>query len=244
MVDRNKNPGAKGYSSPTGRQRIGLFGGTFDPVHTGHLEVAEEVRERFDMEKIFLIPAALPPHKRTHQLARAKDRQEMIRLALAEYPGLCLSDVELNRVGPSYTVDTVAHFKALYKSGTELFFILGIDAFLEIDTWKSFGTLFERVPFVVMSRPGSRPSYDSRGSREIANFINTRIASGYRISRDGAFFLHPAKQRIFMHDTRPADISSTQIRHRIREGRSIDGLVPESVKQYIENKGIYDDRGT
>jgi len=233
-----------GGHPPAGTNRIGLFGGTFDPIHMGHLQVAEEVRNHFDMEAVFLIPAALPPHKTAHRLASARDRKEMILRALSRYRGLSVSDVELNRSGPSYTVDTINYFKERLGNGTELFFILGIDAFWEIDTWKSFKTLFDLVPFIVMSRPGSGPVVDPLEIETIEVFIKTQIHPGYRPTEDGTGLFHPDKQRIYVHETCRVDVSSTQIRHRIGKGLSIDGLVPERVKKYIERKGLYDDRRT
>jgi len=233
-----------GGHPPAGTNRIGLFGGTFDPIHMGHLQVAEEVRNHFDMEEIFMIPAALPPHKTAHRLASARDRKEMILRALSRYPGLSVSDVELNRSGPSYTVDTINYFKERLGNGTELFFILGIDAFWEIDTWKSFKILFDLIPFIVMSRPGSGFVVDPPGIEKIEAFIKTQIDPDYRPAGDGTGFFHPDKQRICVHDTCRVDVSSTQIRRCIGKGLSIEGFVPERVKQYIEKKGLYDDRRT
>ena len=133
--------------------RIGLFGGTFNPIHRGHLWAASEVIKRFNLDQFFLIPAALPPHKTPGAVANADDRLEMIHLAIADLSGLTVSDVELNRPGPSYTIDTVRHFKNTLANDSRIYLIMGLDAFLEIDTWKSYTELLEQIAFIVMARP-------------------------------------------------------------------------------------------
>ncbi len=133
--------------------RIGLFGGTFDPVHFGHLRAALEVKEGFGLARVFLIPAAAPPHKAREGVAPAGDRLRMVELAVDGEPGLMPSDVEIRREGPSYTIDTVTHFQREFAGVAEVFLIVGLDAFLEIDTWKSFRELLALVPVIVISRP-------------------------------------------------------------------------------------------
>ncbi|HSM73080.1 MAG TPA: nicotinate (nicotinamide) nucleotide adenylyltransferase, partial [Desulfobacterales bacterium] len=117
--------------------RIGLFGGTFNPIHLGHLRSAQEVLEAFDLQRILLIPSALPPHKEPEFLANAADRLAMIRQATLGHTGLSVSDVEITRPGPSYTIDTVRFFKRSLPADTRLFLVVGLDAFLEIDSWKA-----------------------------------------------------------------------------------------------------------
>jgi nicotinate-nucleotide adenylyltransferase len=133
--------------------RIGLFGGTFNPVHLGHLRAAVEVRQGFELDEIFLVPAALPPHKIPGDVAASADRLNMLNLALGADSGLKVSDVELNRSGPSYTIDTVQHFKQTLPAESRLFLIMGLDAFLEIDTWKSYRKLLTQIPLIVINRP-------------------------------------------------------------------------------------------
>ena len=138
---------------------VGLFGGTFNPIHNGHLKAIEEVLKGFSLDKSYLIPSAIPPHKEQRNLVDAKDRMEMIRLAVATCPALMesvtVSDVELKRKGPSYTIDTVCHFKSILPKDSRLYLILGLDAFLEIDTWKSYTNLFMLTSFIVIPRPGT-----------------------------------------------------------------------------------------
>ncbi|MBU4209797.1 MAG: nicotinate (nicotinamide) nucleotide adenylyltransferase, partial [Proteobacteria bacterium] len=153
-------------------EHIGLFGGTFNPIHVGHLRAIQDVQNRFALDKCYLIPAALPPHKEPGDVVDAKYRLEMIRLAVSEYSdrlnSVIISDVELKRSGPSYTVDTVNHFKSILPYNSRLYFILGIDAFLEIDTWKSYSDLFYLTAFIVMARPRGVDTEGSGNGKFIA----------------------------------------------------------------------------
>jgi nicotinate-nucleotide adenylyltransferase len=221
------------------KKHIGLFGGTFDPIHNAHLQVASEVRERFDLDTVYLIPAALPPHKASRMLADAGDRLEMIRRGISENSGLTVTDVELKRPGLSYTVDTVRYFKGIFPDNTALSFIVGIDAFLEIDTWKSYQTLFELVQFIVMSRPDSAPFGHDAGRKAIDDFIPARVSDAYRWISDKGCYVHDHNQPIHLTVVTPMAISSTVVRGRIRKGRAIDDLVPERVAAYIAAKGLY-----
>ena len=133
--------------------RIGLFGGTFNPIHNGHLWAALEVKSGFNLDQIYLIPAAVPPHKTPGMVANAADRLRMIHLAIADLSGIAVADVELRRPGPSYTIDTVKHFKHTLKKGSRIYLVMGLDAFLEINTWKSYKELLEQIAFIVVARP-------------------------------------------------------------------------------------------
>jgi len=162
--------------------RIGLFGGTFNPIHLGHIQVVHEVQEGFALERIILIPSALPPHKEPGGVADARDRMEMIRLAIADYQNFTVSDVELKRSGPSYTIDTVRHFKAALPEDYALYLILGLDAFLEIDTWKSYTDLFLMVPFIVMARTDAGDSDTVLRWQTLEAYLKSRITEGYQFS--------------------------------------------------------------
>ena len=134
---------------------IGLFGGTYNPVHIGHLRAALEVKEGFNLDEVFLIPAALPPHKISGDVADAADRLHMLSLALEDTTGLTISDVELKRSGPSYTIDTVQHFKHSLPDQSRIYLIMGMDAFLEIDTWKSYDELLTKQTLKVKEKLGT-----------------------------------------------------------------------------------------
>jgi len=218
---------------------IGLFGGTFNPVHLGHLRTIREVSEKFNLSKTLLIPAAKPPHKSVRDIAPAPDRLEMIRLAVEHVPEFELSDVELNRSGPSYTIDTVKHYLAGTGEKNRLYLVMGLDAFLEIDTWKSYKDLLRLIQIIIMTRPGSGEG--DIGSKRTAaeHFINETISDRYAKTASGTTFEHSEYQRIHFTDVSPLDISGTQIRRLIRKGRSIQFLVPEKVERYIFQRGLY-----
>ena len=221
-------------------KKIGLFGGTFNPIHLGHLTVAREVKEGFDLDKIWFIPAAVPPHKEMKNLAKAMDRLEMIRIAISGNPDFSVSDVELKRSGPSYTIDTVDYFKTILPKETRLFFIVGIDAFIDIEIWKSFRELFQVIPFIVMSRPGKVLSEGLKNiEKAIKDLLMTKVDRGYHFEPDRNAFFHPDNQAVFLFEVTPVDISATMVRNNRSEGRSIASLVPEKVKNYIESKGLY-----
>jgi nicotinate-nucleotide adenylyltransferase len=135
--------------------RIGLFGGTFNPVHFGHLRTVLEVRERFGLSRVYLIPSALPPHKSQVGIASPSDRLEMMRLAVANDSDFVLSDVELMRTGPSYTIDTLSYFANVLPETDPRFLIIGLDAFLEIHTWKDFMGILSRTPPDCHGKAGS-----------------------------------------------------------------------------------------
>ncbi len=220
-------------------KKIGLFGGTFNPIHLGHLTVARDVKEGFDLDKIWLIPAAIPPHKQMKQLAEASDRLEMIRLSIADNPNFSVSDVELKRSGPSYTIDTVDYFKAIFPRETHLYLIVGMDAFLDIDLWKSFRELFQVIPFIVMSRPGAVKGELEKKDKIINDLLVTKVSPEYHFESAQNAFYHPNKQAVFIFEVTPVDISATMVRKNRSQGRSIASLVPDKVKEYIESRGLY-----
>ena len=219
--------------------RIGLFGGTFNPVHLGHLRAAVDVREGFELDKIFLIPAALPPHKASGDLAASADRLYMLNLALGADSDLKVSDVELNRSGPSYTIDTVQHFKQTLPAETRLYLIMGLDAFLEIDTWKSYQELLTQIPLIVINRPKTGHRMNGVPLKIMDNFITSRLSADYSFSASRSGYLARRQQPIYVFEVTALDISSTGIRRRIAKNRSIRYLVPQQVAQYIRTKGIY-----
>jgi len=220
-------------------ERIGLFGGTFNPIHRGHLHAADAVEKKIPLDRIYLIPSALPPHKAPDNLANAADRLEMIRLAIAGISYLEVSEVELSRAGPSYTIDTIIHYQNLFPAETELYLIMGMDAFLEIDTWKSYLDLLRQISFIIMSRPHEK-SRDGYADRTIFNdFLYRTISKEYAFSSLNSCYHHPENKPIFLIDIDPLDISSTEIRNRIRQGRSIRPFVSEAVADFIKAKGLY-----
>ena len=216
--------------------QIGLFGGTFDPIHNGHLQAVLDVMETFPLHRCMLIPAAVPPHKARPDMAEVSDRLEMVRLAAGGVEGLEVSEVEIRRSGPSYTVDTVRHFQKILPSGTRILLLLGIDAFFEIDSWHAWQELLGAVPLIVMTRPfGDEPVSRSAA----AEFLRRRIRDGYRFDPEAGGFLHPDLPTVYYRKVTLLDISSTDIRRRIQGGRSIRFLLPEAVERYIVERKLY-----
>jgi nicotinate-nucleotide adenylyltransferase len=194
------------------KKRIGLFGGTFNPIHCGHVKAAESVQNMFSFDRILFIPSYLPPHKESVDVASAAHRLKMVELALASFDRFFPSSVEIDARGTSYSILTLNKIKEMFPQ-TEVFFLLGIDAFLEIETWKDYEDVLEQCSFVVMSRPGFRLSE--------AKDILTE------------------KYKIYLLSINTLDISSSEVRERIRKNQPIEGLVPENVENYIKERRLY-----
>ena len=219
--------------------KLGLFGGTFDPIHIGHLRAALEVKQGFGLDQIVIIPAAVPPHKKGHQVTDATDRLKMVELGVSGYSGFSVSDAELQRAGPSYSIDTINHFKTASDKDSEIFFISGLDAFLEIDTWKSYKELLRQIAFIVIARPMfDGEDITSRWTR-LEDFIKDKISSDYQFSESSACFVHSGAKPIYTFDVTSLDISSTRIRELVKTGQPITYLVPESVEKYVKSRGLY-----
>lgn len=228
MTARNHDP----------RPRIGLFGGTFNPIHRGHVQVARDVLRRYRLTAVQFIPSALPPHKTEGILAPAADRYAMACRALEDEPALKVSDIEIRRSGPSYTIDTLRRFMAEQPHEAHIFFMVGMDAFLEIHTWKSYRKLFDLATFIVMTRP--RTVTPDQDLKTLAlQFARERISDAYEPVAEGDRLEHPQKQAIHLSPVTPMDISSSRIRETIHNGLPIGQWVAPAVEAYIESKGLY-----
>jgi nicotinate-nucleotide adenylyltransferase len=216
-------------------QRIGIMGGTFNPVHFGHLAAAEEVRERLSLDRVLFIPAFIPPHKQEENRATAAQRRDMVLLAIAGNEHFGLSDVDLKRGGTSYTIDTINTLRSSSPE-SKLFFITGLDAFLDIRTWHHWEQLLGLCAFVVLSRPGYHFS-------DLINLEFLNDFTGELLSLDqGAVqqaHIQPAGFDFYLQRIPQYDISSTDIRNRVREGRNIKYLLPESIEHYIIKNNLY-----
>jgi len=195
--------------------------------------------DRFLMDRVVFIPSAVPPHKQPDNLADAAHRIRMTRDATSGSPGFSVSGIELDRIGPSYTIDTVQHYRRVSSPDSQLFFILGIDAFLEIDTWKSYQDLLAMIPFVVITRPGTGCPAPSGNREAIGAFLREHIPDDYRWDASESAFLCSAHRPVYMYRVTPMAISSTTIRQYVRKGWSISSLVTEDVEAYINAKGLY-----
>jgi len=220
-------------------KRAGLFGGTFNPIHMGHLRVAEEVKTGFGLDRVYFIPAALPPHKDTAGLVNADDRHAMIALAIASNPGFAVSDVEIRRAGRSYTIDTVKSFQADASGDAAFYLLIGMDAFFEMTTWKSYEMLFEKIAFIVMTRPSASALGPKGGFDAIAEYARLHVDRNYRVNPEEKCLVHGSKQPIWIHEVTQLEISSTTTRSLVGRGESIKYLVPDAVEEYILTKDLY-----
>lgn len=212
--------------------RVGLLGGTFDPVHNGHLAAAEAAKKAFLLDSVLFIPADEPPHKLEKSISSFQDRTAMLEQALSGRPGFIVSRIEAERHGPSYTIDTLTLVRQQLRTDTVLFFIIGCDAFAEIATWKKYDRLPDYANFVVIRRLA--PHNDRFGESIRKDF------SGYVFDeRESCWGRSGHAGRIYPLAMEPVAISSTRIRRMIASGQPVRGLVPEGVGRYIEEHGLY-----
>jgi nicotinate-nucleotide adenylyltransferase len=163
----------------------------------------------------------------------------MLNQALEDSPGLTISDVELKRSGPSYTIDTVQHFKHTLPDQSRIYLIMGMDAFLEIDTWKSYDELLLQIPFIIINRPKSGSAVGDSGWKFMENFLASKISADYVFSEYQSCYRAQNKQPIYVFEVTSLDISSTRVRNLSNTGRSIEYLVPQKVAEFINSKGLY-----
>ena len=215
------------------KERVGLFGGTFDPVHCGHIRAAGEVLERFSLHKILFIPSFIPPHKGRAGIAPAHDRLRMVDLACRGEPRFAASSIEVDAGEKSYSIITLEKIKRAYPGGW-IFFILGVDAFLEIETWRDHERVLEECRFIVMTRPGYRLD---QADLVLRGSLKEKIHHLSKTEKIGEAQFK--SRRIFFLPIRALDISSTEVRRRIRTGKDIRGLVPEVVGDYIRSHRLY-----
>ncbi len=211
--------------------KLGVFGGTFDPVHLAHLRCVEEAREALRLDRVVLVPAADPPHKRGRAITAATHRLAMLRAAVRGHRPFAVSTVEIDRAGPSYTIDTLRLLQER-NAKARLNLIMGIDAFREIHTWKDYIQLFAVADIAVLSRPPDRIA-------RARSILPVAVRSRFRYSRDRKTLLSRSGNRVFFLSVTALDISATTIRDRVRRGRSIRYLVPAVVERYIEREGLY-----
>lgn len=218
--------------------KIGMLGGTFNPIHRCHVTVAHDVRQRLNLDQVLFIPTGDPPHKLAGDLAPAEDRMTMVRLALKEESFLTASDLEVRRPGRSYSIDTVTLLQQEWGATAELYFLIGLDAFLDLSTWRRAADLLTSCHFVVVSRPGTSFTALSR-MKLLPPLDDTALLALENGRMDSAVFDLPSARRLFLLDIPPCLVSATLIRERLRHGTSLDGLLPAQVESYILRKGLY-----
>lgn len=197
-------------------KKYGIFGGSFNPIHYGHLMICEYIKEEMGLDKVIFIPTGNPPHKEIG--VSAEDRYEMVRLAISPNPDFEISDIETTRVNLSYTVETIRELKEIYKE-EKLYFLIGLDSLFQLKTWKKIDDLSQEIEFVVALRPG---------------YINKE-----EINNEIDFLRENFGTKINLIKTPLYEISSTDLRDRIHEGKSLRYLIPKKVLDYIEESGFY-----
>ena len=206
-----------------------VFGGSFNPIHYGHLLLADDIRERLGLERVLFVPAGTPPHKSPRGIAPAADRYQMVKLATAAHPGFDVSDLELRRSGPSYTVDTLA---ALQRPRAGLFLLMGSETILDLLSWRMPRRIAELARIVIIPRAGS--AFDPEGAaalkvlREIGEERFVHVESG-PVPAAGVLIVHALS----------LPISASDLRRRVREGRSIAFRLPDVVLAHIRAAGLY-----
>jgi nicotinate-nucleotide adenylyltransferase len=225
---------------PTGIMRIGLLGGTFNPIHNGHLYVAEMVREKLHLDRILFIPSGSPPHKKEEEIPPAAHRLEMTRLALLGYPHFDLCEIEIKRPGKSYSVETVSELKRLYPDD-RLFFIIGTDAFFDLPTWRAPERLLSLCDFVVVTRPGHPFSrLPELGPLQKIKKVDLKPLLELDRRGEGSVTI-PLTSETSIHfvSIPPSPISASEIRKRFATGRGTKNLLPEPVVSYIIKNKLY-----
>jgi nicotinate-nucleotide adenylyltransferase len=201
-------------------KRIALFGGSFNPIHNGHLIIARAIAERLRLERVILLPSKRPPHKQAVPLLDPRHRAEMVRLAIQDEALFELSDFDMTREGPSYTIDTVAHFHEELSPDVELHWIIGADSLAELSTWHRASELVDSCRIITAVRPGSADiDWQELGTLLTEEQI-ARLKAG-------------------VVQSPMIDISSTDIRERVRQGQSVRYLVPDQVWKYLDKNGLY-----
>ena len=212
--------------------RTGVLGGTFDPVHEGHIAAAEAARRALALDQVLFVPSHRPPHRAVQPRASAFHRFAMISLAVGAHPGFLASDLELHRPGPSYTADTLRRLHEAGFDASQLFFILGTDAFAEIATWRDYPAVLDLAHFVVVARPGQALGL----MKEQVSDLVARM----RLVADGAHDVAEGSPcAVFLVNAGTPDVSSTEVRERAAKGASLAGLVAPDVERHIARHRLY-----
>jgi nicotinate-nucleotide adenylyltransferase len=216
-------------------RRIGAFGGTFDPIHNGHIRAAREVVRNFGLDRLLIIPAHRPPHKTRRAISDGYHRFAMAVLATLEEPTMVVSTLELEAPEMPYTIETIGRLREIYGEGAGLFLIMGADSFQEVDTWRESGRVLKSANWVVVARPGHDISIAHLSGDLRSQIVDLRGGRKPAIGESSS--ARPAST--FLTDYVSEDLSSTEIRERVRNGQAITGLTPPLVAGYIEKYGLY-----
>lgn len=201
-----------------GAKRVAILGGTFDPIHNGHISVAKEILKKTDVEKVLFVPNGMPPHKDLEDVTSAEIRLEMARAAVENEENMYVSSIEVERKGYAYTVDTISQIKEIIGADVNLRFVMGADAFLYITSWKDYKRLLEICSFIAVTRPG----YNKKELQSEINSMEAMVDCDVEII-----------------EINPVDVSSSEIRELVRDSKSISSLVPKEVANCIQINNLY-----
>jgi nicotinate-nucleotide adenylyltransferase len=217
------------------RKRIAIYGGTFDPVHSGHLEIARRVTQLFGIGEFLFVPAMVAPHKMDREVSGALHRYAMLALATREDPSLSISSFELDGPGRQYTVDTLLHFRSLLPESADLFFVMGADSWAEFTTWREWRRLLRLANLIVVTRPGYDISRAPASAELGPSIVDLRGVT------EGADAGETGSPKVFVTDAVMLDVSATEIRRAASEDDSVklNELVPREVAEYIRKYGLY-----
>jgi nicotinate-nucleotide adenylyltransferase len=220
-----------------GRKRIAIYGGTFDPVHVGHLEIARRVSQLFAIDEFLFVPARAAPHKLDREVSSPLHRYAMLALATLTDPRLFISTFEMDEPARQYTVDTLIHFRSQSEAFADLFFVMGADSWVEITNWREWERLLTLASFIVVTRPGVEFSAAHVGGTVAERVVDLRGQT----SGSGPLTVEPGSQKIFVTDAVTMDVSATQVRKAARENlnEELDRLVPLEVANYIRKYRLY-----
>lgn len=224
---------------------LGVLGGTFDPIHCGHVAAAVAAERELKLRSVMLIPSRLPPHRPEQARVNPMHRLAMATLAAADHPSWSVSDVELKRDGPSFTFDTLTELIGQGHLASQIFFITGADAFAEIATWSRYPAVLDLAHFAVVARPGITLDSLKKRLPDLADRMTTPVSlkSGVSSGKPQPGPKPNEATRIFLIEAETPDVSSTEVRRRLNAGESIDGLVPDFVGTYIAHHRLYIEAG-
>jgi nicotinate-nucleotide adenylyltransferase len=216
------------------RRRIAIYGGTFDPVHSGHVEIARKVFQLFAIDEFLFVPARRAPHKKDREVSSSFDRYAMLALALQNETRLLLSRFELERPETQYTVDTLLHFRSRYGEFADLFFVMGADSWAEIHTWRDWQRLTTLASLIVVTRPGFEIASETL---EVGPMVDVRGLSTEKVSD----LVQSGRRQVFITDAVMMDIAATDIRRAAsaKSDLELEKLVPPPVAEYIRKYGLY-----
>ena len=215
-------------------KKIGLFGGSFNPVHLGHLRAAEEIRELLSLDKVIFIPTSVHPLKQSSNIPDGKKRFQMLKLAIRDNPDFEVSEVELKREGPSYTIDTLKYYSNRYKNN-QFYFIIGNENLASIDRWKQYEDLFRYSNFAVIKRPGVK---SGKGNSPLPLKLK-RTFKLKKSQKDITIYEHKSSKKLIFLNIRGIRISSTRVRKLIREKKSVKYFIPNNLNTYILKNNLY-----